>query len=87
MSLTPRQRATRASIGGSALAAKHDPHEYTKAARTAFLERFITQVDPEGRLPVPERDRRAAAALRAHMARIALKSSLARSRKARHQAG
>lgn len=56
-------------IGGLALAAtgKID----TAKARSAFLARFETAVDPEGKLSPTERRKRASFALRAHMVRIA----------------
>ena len=49
--------------------------ETTRAAREAFLARFIREVDPEGVLPEPERLRRAEAARRAYFARLALRSA------------
>jgi hypothetical protein len=82
MSLSPEQRSIRASIGGYAQKAKYDSRELTKNARTKFLSRFEREVDPDGVLPEPERGRRAHAALRAHMQRLALASSKARARKA-----
>jgi hypothetical protein len=42
------------------------------------LERFEDQVDPERKLPVVERDRRAVAARRAYFARLAYASAKAR---------
>lgn len=62
-------------IGAYRLHATHDPKETTKAARTAFLARFLRDVDPGGVLPAEERDRRALAARRAHFARMALASA------------
>lgn len=78
MALTPDQRILRARIGAYALHAKHDARETTRKARVAFLRRFELEVDPNGTLPAPERERRARAALKAHMAALALKSSRAR---------
>ena len=53
----------------------------TKPARAAFLARFEKQVDPNGVLSITERIRRAAAARKAHFARMALKSAKARRRR------
>ena len=68
-------------IGAYALQSQYDPKETTRAARTAFLERFLDEVDPERTLPDGERDRRAAAARKAYFARLALKSAQARRRR------
>jgi hypothetical protein len=76
--LTPEQRALRAHIAAYSLHAQHDPKETTKAGRAAFLRRFEVQVDPDETLKPDERQRRAQAALRAHMSRLALASSRAR---------
>jgi hypothetical protein len=42
----------------------------TRPARQAFLKRFERQVDPDGKLPLDERARRAEHALRAHMLQL-----------------
>jgi len=71
-------------MGGLALAASHDSHEYTKAGRAAFRDSFVDQVDPDRLLPEPERERRAEAARRLHYTKLALKSAQVRAaRKAR----
>lgn len=49
-------------------AATEDRTAATAPARSAFLRRFETEVDPEGRLTEPERARRAYFAMRAYMA-------------------
>ena len=72
MSLSNRRQQV-ARIGGFSLRAQHDPLEYTKAARQAAYLRFEQEVDPEGTLSVDERGKRATAARRAHMQRIALR--------------
>jgi hypothetical protein len=72
----PRDMSLRGRIGAFALHARHDPKETTKPARAAFLARFEAEVDPERRLPEDERRRRAHAAMRAHMARLARKRAL-----------
>lgn len=76
--LMPNQRALRARIEALALHAQRDPRETTIAARSAFLDRFSRQVDPDGILSPTERRRRAKAAKRAYMAGLALRSALAR---------
>jgi hypothetical protein len=55
-------------------AAMQEPHK-------AFLARFEKQVDPEGKLSVAERQRRAEAAMKAHMTRLALRSAQVRKKK------
>jgi len=54
-------------------------HTTTVEARSAFLARFYEGI-PED-LPQRERDRRAEAARRLHFTRLALKSSIKRSKK------
>jgi hypothetical protein len=78
--LTPAQRSLRSRLAAYSLQAQRDSKETTQAARAAFLNRFEREVDPDGSLPPAERARRAQAALRAHMTRLALASSRARSR-------
>lgn len=72
------EMALRGRIGGLTTAARHDPKVTTAKARQTFLSQFERQVDPDGVLPPEERQRRAEAAKRAHMARLALKSAQAR---------
>lgn len=71
----------RGRIGGLALAATHDPHAYTAAARAAALSRFDRLVDPDSNLPPAERARRAEAARRLYFAQLAYKSAIARRRR------
>lgn len=56
----------------------HDPQDTTRAARAAFLAKFEREVDPDKKLPEPERRRRAEAAKKAYFNKLALKSALAR---------
>lgn len=70
----------RGRIGGLSTSSRHDPRQYTAAARRKFNERFEREVDPEGVLPSKERARRANAAKRAYFSRLALKSARARER-------
>ena len=79
--MTPAERSLRARIGGLSRAALYDGRIVTASARRAFLDRFLREVDPTGELPQAERERRAEAARRAHMSRLALRSARARSRK------
>jgi hypothetical protein len=71
-------RSQIARIGGLARAAKYDGRAVTKAARLAFADRWTREVDPNGVLPEHERERRARAAMRAHMQRLALRSAQTR---------
>jgi hypothetical protein len=59
----------------------YDPRATTKNARKAFLDSFERQVDPHGLLPIDERRRRATYAKKAHFARLARLSALARTRR------
>lgn len=79
-SLTPEQRSLRARIGAYSLHATHDPKVTSAPGRAAFLARFEREVDPDGVLPEPERQRRAQLALKAHMSKLALASAKARRR-------
>jgi hypothetical protein len=79
MSLSPEQRALRASIGGHAKAAQYDGREATAAARAARQKKYLDRVNQETPgLPLEEQLRRAEHFLRADMKRLALRSSLAR---------
>ena len=55
-----------------------DPTSATAPARSAFNARFEREVDPEGRLPLEERRRRAEYARKAYFARLAYLSAKAR---------
>lgn len=77
-------RTARARLGGQTTAARHDPRQYTQAAREAFDARFIREVDPSGELRATdpaEAERRALAARRLYFGRLALASLKARARK------
>lgn len=74
------ERSLRARIGAYSLHAQRDPRETTKAARHAFLSRFLTEIPAD--LPEDERLRRAASARRAHFSKMALRSVQARRRRA-----
>lgn len=75
--------ALRGRLGAYTTHSRHDVRETTKAARSAFLLRFEREVDPEGTLPLAERQRRAEAARKAYFVRLALSSARARSKRAR----
>lgn len=75
VSTSSSEMGLRGRIGGYAKAAKYSPEQLTGAARAGFLQRFEPQ-DPL--LSEEERQRRAQAALKAHMARLARLSALAR---------
>lgn len=68
-------------IGGFTVHARYDSRELTKPARAAFARKFELEVDPDERLPIPERQRRADAARKAHFARMAQLSARARGRR------
>jgi hypothetical protein len=76
--LTPEQRSLRARIAAHAMHARNDSRQTSDAGRKAFLVGFERQVDPEGVLPIAERQRRAEHARKAYFTRLALKSSRAR---------
>jgi hypothetical protein len=79
--LTPAERSLRARIAvHTSWAQTTDRAARTAPARRAALERFQRQVDPDGSLSEAERARRAEQAMRAHMARLALRSAQARRR-------
>jgi hypothetical protein len=65
-------------IGGYAYRAKHGDAQIARLGADALLARFEREVDPDASLPESERRRRAEAARKAHMARLALKSAVSR---------
>lgn len=77
--MTPEQRRLRGRLG--ALAVQANGSVNVGPSHAAFLRRFMDQVDPDGTLPEPERMSRAIAARRLHMNRLALASSIARSKR------
>lgn len=76
VSLSPSERSQRARIASWAQKKKHDPKETTRKARETYRASFYQGI-PED-LPPAERDRRADAAFREHMARLAYLSARAR---------
>ena len=79
--MTPEQRSQRARIAAyTSWANTADPAKRTAPARQSSMSRFERQVDPEGELPEAERQRRAQAAMKAHMTRMAYKAARARTK-------
>lgn len=80
--MTPAQRVLRAKLASNTRWANtEDRRAATAAARSAFNDRWEKQVDPELVLSPAERAKRAENAKTAHFTRMALKSSISRSRK------
>ncbi len=83
LSLTPEQRRIRAQIAAHARWAnttREERKRATKPTYDAFLAKFEREVDPDGVLPEKERRYRAKHAQAAHMLRLQLAASKARSR-------
>jgi hypothetical protein len=76
--LNPTERVLRARAAAHAKHAKYDANAAMDKARAAFLARFDRQADPDGVLPVVERQRRAQQLRSAYFARLALASAKAR---------
>jgi hypothetical protein len=74
-SLTPHERVMRSRMAAYLMHARHDARQTTAASHAAFMARFIRDVDPEQKLPEPERHRRAAAAKSAYFTRLAYLSA------------
>ncbi len=70
----------RSRMAAYILHARYDSHQTTAASHIAFMARFLRQVDPEHKLPEPERHRRAAAARSAYFTRLAYLSARKRHR-------
>jgi len=75
--MSPEDRVLHARMAAHTLHSKYDSKDLTAPARRAFLERFEKEVDPEGLLPVAERQRRAGHARKAHFTKLALASARA----------
>jgi hypothetical protein len=73
-------RALAGRVGGLVTSSRYDGRRITSAARAGSWSRYPKQVDPENQLPDPERERRAAAALRAEMLQLSRKSAVKRRR-------
>src|SRR5213596_1877990 len=68
--LTAPERRLRARLGALIVHSRYDSRATTAAARRKFLARFELEVDPDHKLPEPERQRRAAAARSAYFTRL-----------------
>jgi hypothetical protein len=75
---TNTERVLAARVAAYTKHSKYDPAQSTSKARSAFLARFLADVDPDNHLPEIERTRRAEAALKAHMTRLSLRAAKAR---------
>ena len=78
--MTAQSRHISARIAALSKHSRLDGREATSAARGAFLQRFYDEVDPDGVLPGPERERRATIARKLYFVRLAAKSAEARRR-------
>jgi hypothetical protein len=76
--LSPKQRRLRAQIAANTRWSKEDPAANAARGQAGLQARFEKQVDPDGTLTPAERTRRAEAARKAHMQRLALASAKAR---------
>jgi hypothetical protein len=79
--LTRAERRLRAQLAAHTRWKNTDPAAASEAARQRILDRFDREI-PDDVVDPGERARRAEHALKAHMASLALKSSIARRRKA-----
>lgn len=76
--MTPAQRQLRASTAALtrwAWTNEDDRKAATQPGMNGLLEKFAKQIDPDGLLPPDERQRRAETLRKAHMRRLALRSS------------
>jgi hypothetical protein len=80
--LTPEQRSLRARIAANTRWSREDPAATAARGQAGLLAKFVDQVDPDRVLPEDERLRRAENLRRAHMQRLAFKSSKARTARA-----
>lgn len=81
VSLSPEQRRLRAQTAAFTRWSQEDPRPAMATVRKGWRRRFEEQVDPDRQLSEAERTRRAEAAMKAHMAGLALKSSRARAKR------
>ena len=76
--LTPTQRSQRARIAALTRWSREDPAANAARGQAGLMARFVDQVDPDRVLSEAERQRRAEAARRAHMAQLAFRSAKVR---------
>jgi hypothetical protein len=84
VSLTNDDRSRGGVRGHDIALARHGGLAMTRAARQAFLDGFVQEVDPDGTLDEADRAQRAEALLRAHMRELSQRA--AKARKARRHA-
>ena len=80
--LTPTQRTMRARIAANTRWSQESPTATAARGQAGLMAKFVDQVDPDRVLPEAERNRRAEAARRAHMQKLAFASSKARTGRA-----
>lgn len=78
---TSEQRAAWGRMGAHTTHSTHSGVEITAAARSAFLDKFEREVDPNGELEPGERAKRAEHARKLHMSRLAQRSAAVRRQK------
>lgn len=82
--MTPEQRTQRAKYAALIRWSRENPRESALRAQAGLLDKFLREVDAhEPGLPEAERLRRAECLRRAHMKKLAFKSSRTRGRNAR----
>ena len=82
--MSPAERSLRARMAAYTLHSRYDSAELLRPARKAFDDRFLREVDPEGKLSPQERRRGAECARKAYFSALAAKSAkVRRERKAR----
>lgn len=81
MPLTPEQRQLRARLAAYSRWSREDPAPNAHRAHAGLRARLAREVDPDDTLRPAERERRIDAALRAHMTKLAYKSSRARAQR------
>jgi hypothetical protein len=87
VSLTPEQLQQRGRIAALVRAARDpDPSAHGRNGQVGLLRRFEREIDPDGVMDPAERARRADQARRAHMLRLALRSSRVRQARKRGEA-
>ena len=69
---SPGQRRLRAQIAANTRWSREDPGPAAARGQAGLAARFEREVDPDGTLNPAERTRRAEAARKAHMQRLAL---------------
>lgn len=85
--MSRRDRAAWGRRGGLVAWSRNDPETMVGPAHAGFRRRFERAVDPDEKLSVAERARRADRALRAHMLELAERSAAVRAAKRRPDAG